>query len=331
MAINIPRRKIIAVLCGSAFAWPLASGAQQAGRVYRIGMLELTSQVLNRANLDAFRQALHEFGYIEGQNLAIEYRSADGHPEQLPSLATELVRLNVDLILTRGTPAALAAKNATTTIPIVLSGLGDPVANGIVASLAHPGANVTGLSGFTTELSAKRVELLTELVPSVARIAFLTNMGNPNEQLNWEQTEEATRVIGIHSQLLDVRKDEDLESAFDNASAQHIDALVVAADGLFSSNRQLVIDLAAKHRLPAIYPTREYIDAGGLVSYGPNFSDLYRRAAAYVDKIFKGTRPADLSVELPAKFQLLINLKAAKALGLAVPTALMVAADEVIE
>jgi putative ABC transport system substrate-binding protein len=326
----VKRREFIALLGGAA-AWPLTGQAQQTGKIYRIGILDLASRELNGANLNAFQQGLHEFGYNEGQNLIIEYRSGDGRPERFPNLANDLVRLNVDLILTRGTPAALAVKNATTTIPIVLSGLGDPVANGIVASLARPGANITGLSGVTTELQAKRVEVLTELVPRIARFGCVTNMGNPNEQLNWEQTETAARVLGIHSQLIDVRKSEDIRPAFDDASKQHVEAVVVMPDGLLLSNRKLVVELAATHRLPAIYSTREFVDSGGLASYGPNFPDLYHRAATFVDKIFKGTKPADLPVEQPTKFELVINLKTAKALDLTVPPSLLARADEVIE
>jgi putative ABC transport system substrate-binding protein len=235
------------------------------------------------------------------------------------------------LILARGTPAALAAKNATRIIPIVLIGIGDPVANGIVASLAHPGANITGLSASATELYAKRLELLLELVPLVARVAFLTNMGNPNEQFNWQQIERAARVLGIRPQLLDVRKPEDFERTFNDASEQRIDALVVALDGLLSQNRQIIVDLAAKHRLPAVYGSSEFIIAGGLAAYGPSYSDLYLRAANYVDKILKGTRPADLPVELPTKFQLVINLKTSKSLGLTIPPTILARADEVIE
>jgi putative ABC transport system substrate-binding protein len=326
------RRAFITLLGGAAvLAWPVVARAQQTGKVYRIGILDQAPRTLNGANLDAFQKGLREFGYIEGLNFVIEYRSDDGRLESFRNLATELVQLKVDLILTRGTPAALAAKNATTTIPIVLSGLGDPVANGVVASLAHPGANVTGLSGVTTELQAKRVELLTELVPQVARIAFLTNMGNPNAQLNWEQTETAARVLGIHNQLIDVRKSEDIRRAFDDASEQRIEALVVAPDGLLSSNRKLIVELAATHRLPAIYSSGEFINSGGLASYGPNFPDLYHRAAVFVDKIFKGAKPADLPVELPTKFQLVINLRTAKALGIDIPATLLGRADEVIE
>jgi putative ABC transport system substrate-binding protein len=299
------RRKFIALL-GAAAALPVAARAQQqAGKVRRIGILEPTSQALNRDNLDAFRQGLHEFEYTEGQNLVIEYRSADGHNERFANLAAELARLNVDLILARGTPAVLAAKNATRMIPIVLLGVGDPVAQGVVASLARPGANITGLSASATELYAKRLELLTELVPRVAQIAFLTNMDNPNEELNWEQIEKAARVLGIRPQLLDARKPEDFERAFDNASEQRVDALVVALDGLLLENPRLIVDLAAKHRLPAVYGSRVFIGPGGLAAYGPSYADLYRRAANYADKILKGAKPAARRAadEIPATDQ----------------------------
>jgi putative ABC transport system substrate-binding protein len=326
------RRALITLLGSAAVAWPFVARAQQqTGKVFHIGFLETTSQALNGDNFDAFRQGLHEFEYIEGRNLVIEYRSADGHNERFPNLATELARLNVDLILARGTPAALAAKNATRTIPIVVLGIGDPVEQGLVASLAHPGANITGLSASSTELYAKRLELLLELVPRVARVAFLTNMGNPNEQFNWQQLERGARVLGIRPQLLDVRKPEDFERTFNDASEQRIDALVVALDGLMSQNRQIIVDLATKHRLPAVYGSSEFILPGGLAAYGPSYSDLYRRAASYVDKILKGARPADLPVELPTKFQLVINLKTAKSLGLTIPPTILARADEVIE
>ena len=326
------RRDFIKVIAGATAVCPLVLRAQQrVGKVFHIGVLETTSQALNSANLDAFRQGLLKSGFVEGQNLVIEYRSGDGREERFPDLAIELARLNVDLILARGTPAALAAKNATRIIPIVAVGIGDPVANSIVASLAHPGANITGVSASATELYAKRLELLLELVPRVARVAFLTNMGNPNEQFNWQQIERAARVLGIRPQLLDVRKPEDFERTFNDASEQRIDALVVALDGLLSQNRQIIVDLAAKHRLPAVYGSSEFIIAGGLAAYGPNYSDLYLRAANYVDKILKGTRPADLPVELPTKFQLVINLKTSKSLGLTIPPTILARADEVIE
>ena len=326
------RREFIKVIAGATAVYPFVVRAQpQSRKVFHIGVLETTSQALNGDNLDAFRQGLLKSGYVEGQNLVIEYRSGDGREERFPNLAIELARLNVDLILARGTPAALAAKNATRIIPIVLVGIGDPVANGIVASLAHPGANITGLSASATELYAKRLELLLELVPRVARIAFLTNLGNPNEQLNWQQIEMAARARGIRPQLLDVRKPEDFERAFNDASERRIDALVVALDGLLSQNRQIIVDLAAKHRLPAIYGSSEFTIPGGLAAYGPSYSDLYLRAANYVDKILNGARPADLPVELPTKFQLVINLKTSKSLGLTIPPTILARADEVIE
>ncbi len=310
---------------------PFTLEAQQAGKVYRIGVLETISMALNAANFDAFRQGLRELGYVEGQNVVIEYRSADGRQERFPDLVTELVRLKVDLILTRGTPAALAAKNATGTIPVVISGVGDPVGSGIVASLARPGGNVTGLSAFNIEIYAKRVELLKELVPRVARIAGLFNMGNPVLPLQWKQVEMAARSLGVQPQLLDVRNPEDLRRAFDAAIRQRTRALVVGLDALTQANRQLIVDLAARHRLPAIYASREFIDAGGLIAYGVSFPHLYHRAASFVDRIFKGAKPSDLPVEQPTKFELVINLKTAKALRLTVPQSILVRGVEVIQ
>jgi len=237
----------------------------------------------------------------------------------------------VDLILTRGTPAALAAKNATGTIPVVISAVGDPVGSGIVASLAHPGGNVTGLSALNIEIYAKRVELLGELVPRVARIAGLFNMSNPVLPLQWKQVEMAARSLGVQPQLLDVRNPEDLGRAFDAAIRQRAAALVVGLDTLTQANHRAIVDLAAKHRLPAIYAAREFVDAGGLIAYGVSFPHLHHRAASFVDKILKGTKPADLPVEQPMKFELVINLKTAKALGLTIPPTLLFQADEVIQ
>jgi len=284
---------------------PLATEGQQQ-KLYRIGMLERTSTAINAANLDAFRQGLRELGYVEGMSFAIEYRSADGRDERFPALATELVRLKVDLILTRGTPAALAAKNATRTIPVVMAGIGDPVGQGVVASLARPGGNVTGLSALVTEVYSKRVELLRELVPGAARIAALFNMTNPSVPPQWKEVEMAARSLGIQPQLLDVRKLEDLGPAFEAAIRQRADGLVVGIDTLTQANQRLIVDLAAKHRLPAIYASTEF--SGGLVTYGVNYPDHYRRAASFADRIFKGAKPADLPVEQPTKFEFVINL-----------------------
>lgn len=294
-------------------------------------MLETISAALNTANLDALRQGLREFGYVEGQNIVIEYRSADGRQERFPDLATELIRLKVDLIVVRGTPAALAAKNATRTMPLVMTAAGDPVGSGIVASLARPGGNVTGMSGLGVEMYAKRIEVLQALLPRLARIAGLFNMSNPNHPPQWKQVERAARSLGVQSQLLEVRDSGDLEQAFDAATGQRADALVVGLDAVTQANRGRIVSLAAKHRLPAIYGSGEFVDAGGLIAYTVNFPHLYYRAATYVHKILKGAKPADLPVEQPTKFELLINMKTAKALGLAIPQDVLLRADRVIE
>ena len=313
----------------SSIATPLVVDAQQPGTVYRIGILERTSTAINAANLDGFRQGLRELGYVEGKNFVIEYRSADGRDERFPDLAAELVRVKVDLILTRGTPAALAAKNATGTIPVIMTGIGDPVGQGVVASLARPGGNITGLSASTTELYAKRVQLLKELVPGAVRIAALFNLSNPSIPPQWKEVEMGARSLGIQAQLLDVRKAEDLGRAFDGAITRRVDALVVGLDTLTQANQRLIVDLAAKHRLPAIYASMEFV--GGLVAYGVNYPDMYRRAAGFAVKIFKGAKAADLPVEQPTKFELIINLKTARALGLTIPQSVLLRADELIQ
>jgi putative ABC transport system substrate-binding protein len=329
MAVRATITWLATVLAVLLLAAPLASEAQQAGKVYRIGMLQNTPMALNAANLDAFRQGLRELAYVEGKNLVIEYRSADGRDERFPDLAAELVRLKVDLIVTRGTPAALAAK--ATGVPVVMCGIGDPVRAGVVASLARPGGNVTGLSALTTEIFGKRVEVLRELVPGATRIAGLFNMGNPALPPQWKETEMAVRALRGEPQLLDVRKPEGVGPAFDAAIRQRAGALVVALDGLTQANRQLIVDLAAKHRLPAIYASGEFIGAGGLMSYAVSFPYLHHRAASFVDKILKGAKPADLAVEQPTRFELVINLKTARALGLTIPPSVLMRADKVIE
>jgi putative ABC transport system substrate-binding protein len=321
----------LVILTLSLVVAPFAVEGQPTGKVYRIGVLETVSSTLNTANLDAFRQGLRELGYVEGQNFVIEYRSADGQPERFPGLATELVRLKVDLIVTRGTPAVLAAKKATGSIPIVMASSADPAGYGIVSGLARPGGNVTGLSTIGVELAGKRLELLKEAIPRIARIAQLANMSSPASASQWPQIEVAARSLGLEPQLLDVRASEDFARAFDTAIKQRADAVSVANDTLIQTNRRRIVDLSAKHRLPSIFGSREFVDAGGLMAYGPNFTDLYRRAATYVDKIFKGAKPGDLPVEQPTKFELVINLKTAKALGLTIPQTLLQRADQVIE
>jgi len=322
------RRFLLTALAGTLVA-PLVAEAQHPEKLYRIGVLERTSPAINATNLDSFRQGLHALGYVDGKSYAIEYRTADGHDERFPGLAVELVRLNVDLILTRGTPAALAAKNATTTIPVVILGVGDPVTQGIVASLAHPGGNVTGLSAAVTAIYAKRVQLLKELVPRAVRIAALFNMSNPALPPQWKEVATATRSLGIECQLLDVRKADDLEPAFETAIRQRADALVVGLETLTQTNQRTIVDLAAKRRLPAIYASTEF--AGGLVSYGANYPEMYRHAASVAHRIFTGAKPADLPVEEPTKFELVINRKTARALGLAIPPSLLARADTVLE
>jgi putative ABC transport system substrate-binding protein len=323
------RRAFISGIAGGLLAAPLAAEAQPAGKVYRIGILEAIPAAQNAANLAALRKGMGNLGYVEGRNLIIEYRSADGRAERFPDLASELVRLKVDLIVTRGTPAARAAKNATGTIPVVMATMGDPRA--IVASFARPGGNITGVTTFSTELTAKRIELLKELIPNLSRVALLHNMGNPAAPPEWEETKTAARSLGLQAELLDVRSQGDLGRAFELAVRQHVDALVIGIDGLTQMHQQTIVDLVARNRLPAAHPARDFVEAGGLIAYGVNYPDLYFRFASFVDKIFKGAKPADLPIEQPTKFELAINLKTAKALGLTIPPSLLQRADQVIE
>jgi putative ABC transport system substrate-binding protein len=326
---QLKRRDSIALLGGAPIAWPLAARGQQSVKVWRIGMLEMIQPTANSTNLDSFRNGLRDLGYIEGRNLAIDYRSADGHSERFPSLATELIQLKIDLFVTRGTPAALAAKNASETIPIVMTAIAEPSV--LVTSIAHPSGNLTGLSSLYADLAAKRFELLKEMLPGLAVVGDLNDMGNPAAAPTRREIETAARSLGIQSPLLDVRKPEDIGLAFDAASSQRMDALNVQLNTVTQTNRQYIALLAAGHRLPAIYASREFVEAGGLIAYGVSYPDLYRRAATFVDKIFKGAKPADLPIEQPTKFELVINLRAAKAIGLTIPEAFLLRADEVIE
>ncbi|HEV8256928.1 MAG TPA: ABC transporter substrate-binding protein [Casimicrobiaceae bacterium] len=322
------RRTFIARVAAGLLGAPLAARAQQGGKVYRIGILETIPAARNAANLDALRKGLRDLGYVEGRNLVIEYRSADGRAERFPDLASELVRLKVDLIVTRGTPAAKAAKNATGTVPVVMAAM-NPLA--VVASLAHPGGNITGVTTFSTELTGKRIELLKELVPSLSRVALLHNMGNPAAPPEWEETKMAARSLGLQADLLDVRRQDALGRAFELAIRQHVDALLIGFDGLTQMHQQTIVDLVARNRLPAVYPAREFVEAGGLIAYAVNYPDLYFRFASFVDRIFKGAKPAELPVEQPTKFELVINLKTARALGLTIPQSVLLRADEVIQ
>ena len=285
-------------------------------------MLFPTSPTANAANLNAFRQRLQELGYVEGRNLVIDYRSAEGRPDRFPVLAAELVNLKADLIMTRGTPAALAAKSATRTIPVVMAAIGEAVETGVVASIAHPGGNITGLSSFIADVVSKRLELLSEMVQNVRRIGRLSESNNPVSRLEWDNIQKAARSLRIEAYQLDVRRTEDFGPAFELAVSQRADALIVGIDDIVQANMPIVIELTARHRLPAIYSSREYVEAGGLMSFGVNYPDLYRRVAVYVDRIFKGTKPSDLPIEQPTKVEFVINHKTAKALGLDVPPTL---------
>jgi len=305
--------------------------AQQAGKVPRIGYLapNLSNAVL--ATHEAFRQGLRELGYVEGKNIIIEYRWAEGKADRLPLLAAELVRLKVDAIFASGAvQPALAAKNATTTIPIVFVGVGDPVALGLVASLARPGGNITGLSSMGRELSGKRLELLKETVPKASRMAVLWNPDNPTSVSNMQETKAAAPSLGIKLQSLEIRESNDLEQAFSAVKKEAAEALVLLNSPNFVNLRKQFVDLAAKSRLPAMYDESQWVDAGGLMSYGPNYPDLWRRAATYLDKILKGTKPADIPVEQPTKFEFVINLKTAKQIGLTIPPNVLARANKVI-
>ena len=324
------RRTFIGGVASGGLVTSLGSFAQQRGRVWRVGVLD-TSSSMSAVQLEAFRKGLHELGYVEGENLVIEDRTADGRPERLAELAIELVRAKVDVIVPRGTPAALAAKNATAVIPIVAIEVGAPVETGLVKSLSHPGGNVTGLSSVSADLYAKRVELIKETVPGIKRIGGLVNLSNPADAAFWKQTERLGQSLGVQVQLLEVRKSLDLASSFDAASKQGLSALVVIGVALLQQYRELIVELAAKHRLPTIYPSRAFVDAGGLMSYAIDYDQLYYRAASLLDKIFKGAKPGDLPVEQPTKFELVINLKTAKALGLTIPQSVLARADEVIQ
>jgi putative ABC transport system substrate-binding protein len=306
--------------------------AQQPTKIPRIGYLAGAYPYANAARTDAFRQGLRELGYVEGKNIVIERRYADEKLDRLPALAAELVSLKVDVIVTAGPIPTRAAKEATTTIPIVMTNEGDPVGTGFVASLARPGGNITGLSTLAPELSGKRLELLKEIVPKLSRIAVFGTSTLPGNAQVLNETELAAGALGVKLQYLDVLGPKDLETAFRAAVKERADAvLMIVAGGVAASHRTEIVELAVKSRLPVIYNSSVYVEAGGLMSYGVSFIDLYRRAATYVDKILKGAKPADLPVEQPTKFELVINRKTANALGLTVPPTLLAQADDVIE
>jgi putative ABC transport system substrate-binding protein len=323
------RREFITLLGGAAAAWPLAARAQQAGKLPTIGFLGASPSIESQ-RVAAFVQRLRELAWIDGRNLAIEYRWAEGRNERYAEAAAELVRLKVDVIVTVATPATLAAKQATTVIPIVFGAASDPVGTGLVESLARPGGNVTGLSNQISDTGGKKLELLREIVPGLRRLAILANVGNPAVVLDMVEAQAAARKLGLEVTTSEIRQAEDIAPAFDALKA-HADALYVCTDPLVNTHRIRVNTLALAARLPTIHGLREYVEAGGLMSYGPNLPVLLRRAADYVDKILRGAKPSDIPVEQPTKFDFVINLTTAKALGLDVPPILLARADEVIE
>ncbi|OGL05348.1 MAG: hypothetical protein A3I03_11950 [Candidatus Rokubacteria bacterium RIFCSPLOWO2_02_FULL_68_19] len=311
---------------------PLGAAAQQPGKVPRIGYFSAGSPSSAPHLLEAFRKGLRELGWVEGQNIVVDYRFAEGRFDRLPDLAAELVRLKVDIIVAVPTPAAAAAKNATETIPIVMINVGDPVGLGLIASLARPGGNVTGSSySVGLEIIGKQLELLKETVPKVRRVAILWNPANPSHPLVVRELNVAARSLGVQLQFLEARGPNEFEGAFAAMAKERMGALLVVPDSVSFLHRTRLADLAARSHLPAAYGLRGHVDAGGLMSYGPDSADLFRRAATYVDKILKGAKPADLPVEQPTKFELVVNLKTAKALGLTIPQSVLVRADEVIQ
>jgi putative ABC transport system substrate-binding protein len=327
------RRAFIGLVGGtavSAVSWPLETRAQQKSMPV-IGLLGFGLPDRGTPNVAAFRQGLRELGYIEDRNILIEYRWAEGKPERFPVLAAELVALKVDIIVTAGgTLAVLAAKQATTILPIVFTVVGDPVAEGLVASLARPGGNVTGLSNVATDLVGKWIELLKQ-VSLVALLLKPDSMPDSAKEVRLKEAAVSARALGVQLQVVEALGPADFDGAFSDMSAKNAGAVVVLPTPAFDFGRQRIVDLAAKNRLPTVYASRNYVDSGGLMSYGPNLADLHRRAAAYVDKILKGAKPSDLPVEQPTKFELVINLKTAKALGLEIPPTLLASAGEVIE
>jgi len=321
------RREFITLLGGAA-AWPLAARAQQAARVWRIGFITHST---NDAAYASLFERLRELGYVEGQNIIVERRYAEGRAERFQEFAAEMVRLKADVVITSTTPAALALRDATTTIPIVIPTAIDPVGTGLIVSLAHPGGNITGGALLSAELGAKRIELIKEVVPGLSRTAILWNGANPANTLAWRETEGAARALGVTLQSYNVQGPKDFNIAFATMAQRRPDAVSVLTDALITKYQKEIVDFAISKRLPSVFPSKDPIKLGGLLSYGPHYSEMVRRAASQVDKILRGTQPSDLPMEQPTTFELVINLKTAKALGISVPPTLLARADEVIE
>ena len=327
------RRELVIALGAGALSAPFGSHAQQQGKVWRVGYLNQRRRPdsLDSENPGAFRGGMQELGYVEGKNLAIEWRFADGHYERVPVLAAELVQLKVDVIVAGGTPETSAAQKATTNIPIVMGNVGDPVGSGLIKSLARPGGNITGSTNMTGDIAPKQLEMLLGMVPTLSRVAVLVNPANPAHITILKNVEAAARRVGVTILPVEARTAREIEDGFSTMSRKNAGAVIVQSAGLFNVQRRQISNLAIKNRLPSIHLNREYAEAGGLMSYGPNVADQYRRAASYVDKIFKGAKPGDLPVEQPTKFEMIINGKTAKALGLTIPQSLLISADKVIE
>jgi len=324
------KRRAFITLLGGAATWPLAARAQQSGKLPKIGLLGSGTAAVQGPWVAAFVQRMRELGWIEGRTVVLEVRWAEGRPERFTEIAAEFVRFKVEVIMTYGTAAVIAAKQATSIIPIVFAVANDPIGSGLVASLARPGVNVTGLSLQSTDIAAKRLELLREVVPGVRRLAMLTNSSNPSNVLESKEIQEAARSLALRVDLPEIQRAEDIAPAIEGLKGQ-VDALYVSADPLLNINRIRINTLANVARLPTITSVREWVEAGSLMSYGPSFADLFRRCGDIVDKILRGTAPADIPVEQPTKFDLVINLTTARALGLDVPPQLLALADEVIE
>ena len=325
------RRALGLAVLLAILAAPLVGEAQQTGKVPRIGFLAAVSHSANSARFEAFRQGLRELGYVEGKDVSIEWRYADGNPDRLPALAAELVHLKVDVIVTGGSTATRPAKEATSTIPIVMAQDTDPVGNGFVASLARPGGNITGLATLASQLSGKQLELMKEIVPKLSRVAVLGTSTRSGNAESLRETELAAGALGVKLQYFDILAPRDIETAFQAARKGRVDAVVVLTSPFATSHRTRFTGLAAKNRLPAVYDRTEFVEDGGLITYSVSSTDLFRRAAVYVDKILKGAKPADLPVEQPTKFELVINLKTAKALGLTIPQSILARADQIIQ
>ncbi len=320
----------LAVVLGISLL-PLFAGAQQSGQLRRIGFLGNTTPALEANLVGPFRDGLRDQGYVEGKNIHVEYRWAEGRYERMPDLIAELLGLGVEVIVTAGTPATLAVKKATTTVPLVMIAVGDPVGTGIVAALSRPGANITGLTSISPELDGKRLELLREVIPGISHVAVLWNSDSPLQVVGERRTQSAAAVLRMKVLSLGVRNEEGLDKAFAEIGRERPEALLVLADRLFLQHRARIMDFAARHRLPGVHAYRELVEAGGLMSFGPSYAGMHRRAAYFVDRILKGANPGDLPVERPASFELVVSLKAASALGLTIPQSVLLRATEIIQ